>query len=137
MHRAFTRRADQQSPEAHHAVYGPNFIRPQLTSAGQQGDCTKAEALTAGLQPFSVVGDKGYDSDKMRQYWRGRGIGMCIPPKRNRIVQHWYDNGFYRTRHLIRNSFNRLKNFRRLTLRLDKTDTSFRGFLAFAAAILN
>ncbi len=37
----------------------------------------------------------------------------------------------------MENSFNRLKDFRRLSLRLDKTDTSFRGFLAFAAAILN
>ena len=65
------------------------------------------------------------------------GIGVCIPPKRNRLVQHWYDKGLYRTRHLVETSFNRLKDFRRLSLRLDKTDTSFRGFLAFAAAILN
>ena len=84
-----------------------------------------------------MVGDKGYDSDKAREHWRGRGIGVCIPPKRNRLVQHWYDKGLYRTRHLVENSFNRLKDFRRLSLRLDKTDTSFRGFLAFAAAILN
>ncbi len=123
--------------KAHHAVDGLGFIRRQLTSPGQQGDCTKAEALTAGLQPLSVVGDKGYDSDKAREHWLGRGIGVCIPPKRNRLVQHWYDKGLYRTRHLVENSFNRLKDFRRLSLRLDKTDISFRGFLAFAAAILN
>jgi len=48
-----------------------------------------------------VVGDKGYDSDKAREHWRGRGIGVCIPPKRNRLVQHWYDKGLYRTRHLV------------------------------------
>ncbi len=52
-------------------------------------------------------------------------------------MQHWYDTGLYRARHLVENSFNRLKDFRRLSLRLDKTDTSFRGFLAFATAILN
>ena len=40
-------------------------------------------------------------------------------------------------REWMENSFNRLKDLRRLSLRLDKTDTSFRGFLAFAAAILN
>lgn len=83
------------------------------------------------------MGDKGYDSDKMRQHWRERSIGMYIPPKRSRIVQHWYAKGFCRTRHLVENSFNRLKNFRRLSLGLDKTDTSFRVFLAFAAAILS
>jgi len=123
--------------KVHHGVDGLGFIRRQLTSAGQQADCKQAEALTAGLQPLSVVADKGYDSDKAREHWRGRGIGVCIPPKRNRLVQHWYDTDLYCTRHLVENSFDRLKDFRRLSLRLDKTDTSFRGFLAFAAAILN
>ncbi len=123
--------------KAHHGVDGLGFIRRQLTSPGQQGGCTRAEALTAGLHPLSVVGDRGYDSDKAREHWRGRGIGVCIPPKRNRIVQHWYDRGLYRTRHLVENSFSRLRDFRRLSLRLDKTDTSLRGFAAFAAAILN
>ena len=52
-------------------------------------------------------------------------------------MQHWYDTELYRTRHLVENSFNRLKDFRRLSLRLDKTDTSFRAFAAFDAAILN
>jgi transposase len=123
--------------KAHHAVDGLGFVRRQLTSPGQQGDCTKAEALTAGLQPLSVVADKGYDSDKAREHWRGRGIGVCISPKRNRLVQRWYDKGLYRTRHLVENSFNRLKDFRRLSLRLDRTDSNFLEFLAFAAAILN
>lgn len=123
--------------KVHHAVDGLGFIRRQLTSPGQQADCKQAEALTAGLHPLSVVGDKGYDSDKAREHWRARGIGVCVPPKRNRLVQHWYDTALYRTRHLVENSFNRLKDFRRLSLRLDKTDTSFRAFAAFAAAILN
>ncbi len=117
--------------KVHHAVDGLGFIRRQLTSPGQQADCKQAEALTAGLQPLSVVGDKGYDSDKAREHWRAGGIGVCVPPKRNRLVQHWYDMGLYRTRHLVENSSNRLKDFRRLSLRLDKIDTSFRAFAAF------
>ena len=123
--------------KVHHAVDGLGFIRRQLTSPGQQADCKQAEALTAGLQPLSVVGDKGYDSDNLRDRWRRRGIGTCVPPKRSRVVQRWYDMDLYRTRHLVENSFNRLKDLRRLSLRLDKTETSFGGFLAFGAAILN
>ena len=123
--------------KVHHAVDGLGFIRRQLTSPGQQADCAHAEALTAGLHPLSVVGDRGYDSDKLRGHWRARGIGVCIPPKRNRLVQHAHDAALYRTRHLVEASFNRLKDFRRLSLRLDKTNTSFRAFAAFAAAILN
>ncbi len=45
-----------------------------------------------------MLGDKGYDSDKAREHWLGRGIGVCIPPKRNRLVQHWYDKGLYHAR---------------------------------------
>jgi len=93
--------------KVHHAVDGLGFIRRLLTSPGQQADCRHAVALTHGLQPLAVVGDKGYDADTLREHWHARGIGMCVPPKRNRIVQHWYDTGLYRTRHLVENSFNR------------------------------
>ncbi len=100
-------------------------------------DHAGARALTAGLQPLAVVGDKGYGTDKLRTHWQARGIGVCIPPKSNRLVQHPYDKALYRTRHRVENSFCCLKDHRRLSLRLDKTDTSFRAFACFAAALLN
>ena len=62
---------------------------------------------------------------------------MCIPPKSNRVVQHLYNKALYRTRHMVKNSFCRLKDHRRLSLRLDKTETSFRAFACFAAALMN
>lgn len=123
--------------KVHHAVDGLGFIRRVLTSPGQQADCRHAEALTQGLHPLAVVGDKGYDCDGLRDHWQARGIGVCVPPKRNRVVQHAYNAGLYRTRHMVENSFNRLKDFRRMSLRLDKTETSFRAFACFAAAVLN
>ena len=58
--------------KVHHAVNGLGFIRRQLTSPGQQADCKQAEALTAGLQPLSVVGDKGYDSEGAQALARTR-----------------------------------------------------------------
>ena len=123
--------------KVHHAVDGLGFVRRVLTSPGEHADCRHAEALTDGLHPLAVVGDKGYDSDKLRDHWHALGIGVCVPPKRNRLVQHAYDKALYRTRHMVENSFNRLKDFRRMSLRLDKTNTSFRAFVCFAAAVLN
>lgn len=38
---------------------------------------------------------------------------------------------------MVENSFNRLKDHRRLSLRLDKTETSFQAFACFAAALMN
>ena len=52
-----------------------------------------------------MVGDKGYGTDKLRTHWQARGIGVCIPPKSNRLVQHPYDKALYRTRHRVENSF--------------------------------
>jgi len=62
------------------------FVRRVLTSPGQQADCRHAQALTDGLQPLAVVGDKGYDTDGLREHWRARGSAACVPPKRNRLV---------------------------------------------------
>ncbi len=67
--------------KVHNAVDSLGVVRRLLTSPGQRGDCTCAEALTIGLQPLSGVGDKAYDTDKLRAHWQARGIGVCIPPK--------------------------------------------------------
>ena len=123
--------------KVHHAVDGLGFVRRLLTSPGQHADCRHAQALTAGLRPVAVVGDKGYDTDALRAHWRTQGVGVCIPPKRNRLVKHAHDAALYRTRHMVENSFCRLKDHRRLSLRLDKTETSFRAFACFAAALMN
>lgn len=123
--------------KVHHAVDNLGFVRKLLTSPGQHADCRYAEALTQGLKPVAVVGDKGYDSDKLRDHWRAQGIGTCVPPKRNRLVQHAYNAALYRTCHMVENSFCRLKNHRRLSLCLDKTETSFQAFACFAAALMN
>ena len=72
---------------------------------------------------MAVVGDRGYDADGLREHWRERGIATCVPVKRNRVVQHDFNKALYRTR--------------RMSLRLDKTDASFRIFACLAAAILN
>lgn len=123
--------------KVHHAVDGLGFVRRLLTSPGQHADCRHAEALTVGLKPLSVVGDKEYDTNKLRTHWCGCGIGTCVPHKRNRLVQHAYNAALHRTRHMVENSFNRFKDFRRLSLRLNKTDISFRAFACFAATLMN
>lgn len=109
----------------HHAVDSLGFVRRVLTSLGQHTECRHAEALTEGMQPLAVMGDKGDESARLRGHWQTLGIGMCVLPRRKGLIQHAYDKALYRTRHRVENSFNRLKDFRRMSLRLDKTDTSF------------
>jgi transposase len=43
----------------------------------------------------------------------------------------------YKWRHLIENFFCKLKEFKRITLRVDKTDQSFAAMIHLAATVIN
>lgn len=53
-----------------------------------------------------------------------------MPPKRNRLIQHAEVSAPPRTRHIVESSFNRLKDHRRPSLRLGKTEASLHAFFA-------
>jgi transposase len=81
----------------------------------------------------AMLADKGYDTDAIRQELSFRGIEAVIPPKRTRKTEILYDRDKYRDRNRIERLFNRLKNWRRVATRYDKTATSFLGFVTIAA----
>jgi hypothetical protein len=58
------------------------------------------------------------------------------PPKSNRKATITYDKDMYRWRHLIENWIARLKGFRAIATRYDKTDDSFQANIHLAAAII-
>ena len=81
-----------------------------------------------------MLADKGYDSDAVRQSLLIHGILPVIPPRSNRVEPIPCDFRRYRDRNRIERMFNRLKQFRRIATRYDKTAKSFIGFLHLAAA---
>jgi transposase len=83
-----------------------------------------------------MLADKGYDSDDVRASLLLKGILPVIPPKANRKVPIACDFRAYKDRNRVERMFNRLKQFRRIATRYDKTAVSFLGFLALAAAKL-
>ena len=80
-----------------------------------------------GPQPKVLIGDKGYDSDAIRDNLRARGAEPVIPMKRNRLAQIPVDGFVYALRNRIERCFNRLKNDRRIATRYDKTSASYLG----------
>lgn len=78
------------------------------------------------------VGDKAYDTNKIRQGLDDMGIKAEIPNKRNRKVPFRFDKTVYKWRYRIENLFCRIKENRRLSMRFDKLDTSFMAFIVLA-----
>jgi transposase len=87
-------------------------------------------------QPAKLLGDKGYDSDEIRNDLAKRGIEPVIPPRSNRTTPSEYDREAYKRRNLIERCVNRLKQFRRIATRYEKTARAFVSMLCIAAARL-
>ena len=108
-----------------------------LLSEGQMNDHTGAKLLYPKLPPAdTLIADKGYDSDEFREALAARKIKACIPPKRNRKIQHAFDKQLYKTRHKIENMFGRLKDWRRISTRYDRCAHTFFSAICIAASFI-
>jgi transposase len=88
------------------------------------------------INPDKLLGDKGYDSDDIRDDLAERGIEPVIPPRSNRKTPIEYDREAYKRRNLIERCVNRLKQFRRIATRYGKTARAYLLMLCIAAARL-
>lgn len=86
-----------------------------------------------GPEAKVLIADRGYDSDHLRAAMEARSVTPIIPTRRNRKVQLPVDDHIYALRNRIERCFNKLKNFRRLATRYDKTAASYLGFVQIAA----
>ena len=59
-----------------------------------------------------------------------------IPPRSNRKEPRSYDRHLYKERHLVENFFARLKQYRAVATRYDKTARNFLGAIYLAAAVV-
>jgi transposase len=112
-----------------------NPLRLILTQ-GQVHDIRQAEALIEGFACEKVLADKGYDSNKFREVIAAKGAEAVIPSKRSRSEPIPYDKDVYKERNLVERFFNKIKHFRRIATRYDKTALSFASMLALASAMI-
>ncbi|OHV79391.1 transposase [Ensifer sp. LCM 4579] len=110
-------------------------VRFALT-AGQKGDAPQAEALIEGLPADVVMADTAYDSDKLRQAIADIGAKAVIPNNPSRARKHPFDKHLYAQRHLIECCFSKLKQFRRVATRFEKTARNYRAVVTIAAIVL-
>jgi transposase len=84
----------------------------------------------------AVLADKGYDADAIRKEVAKAEAEAVIPSRSNRCDPPAYDKDKYRWRNQIERLFNKLKNWRRVATRYDKTESSYLGFVAIASVKL-
>jgi len=87
-------------------------------------------------RPAKLLGDKGYDSDQIRNDLTKRGIEPVIPPRSNRTTPAEYHREADKRRNLIERCVGRLKPFRRIATRYEKTARAHLSMLCVAAARL-
>jgi transposase len=112
-----------------------NPVRFILT-AGQVHDIIQAEGLIDGLSFENLLADKGYDSDRFRARIADAGAEAVIPPSRSRSQAIPYDKHVYGDRNLVERFINKIKHFRRIATRYEKTALSFASMIFLVAAMI-
>lgn len=110
-------------------------VRFALT-AGQKGDAPQAEGLIADLPAEVVMADTAYDSDRLREIIAGKTATAVIPNNPSRAQKHPLDRHLYAQRHLIECCFSKLKQFRRVATRYEKTARNYLAVVTIAAIVL-
>jgi len=110
-------------------------VRITLT-AGQRGDCPQAYGLIDGLPAGVVMADAAYDADLLRQAIAEKGAVAVIPNNPSRARKYPLDPHLYAQRHLIECCFSKLKQFRRVATRFEKTARNYLAVVTIAATVL-
>jgi putative transposase len=133
---------------------------------GQAGDCPQAEPLLervvavpepeiSGLETANsetpdaetpnskqppalgaVLADKGYDSDDLLKYVTSLKAEAVIPAKKNRTIQRPLNKELYKDRREAQRFFNRVKHFRRIATRYEKTARNYMAMLHLVSAMV-
>ena len=107
-----------------------------IITAGQDSDIGQAEALIGEDKCQNLLADRGYDSDSLRKVLDAKGITPVIPGRKNRLILIEYDVHVYKERNAVERFFGRIKEYRRIATRYDKTAIMFKASLTLASIIM-
>ncbi len=128
-------------------------------TGGNTNDCTQFTAVMDAIRvprigpgrprilPDHVIGDKGYSSKAIRTWLRRRGIAHTIPERADQVANRLrrgsaggrppaFDRDLYKRRNVVERCFNRLKQWRGLATRYDKTAEPYQAAVALASLLM-
>ncbi len=100
------------------------------------GDAPQAGPLIEGLSAEVIMADTAYDADQFRQEIADKGALAVIPNNPSRAQKHPLDKHLYAQRHLVECCFGKLKQFRRVATRYEKTASNYSAVVTIAAIVL-
>ena len=112
-----------------------NLVRFVLLP-GHRFDTVGVPPLIEGVAFGALIADKAFDSDAIITDLDARGAKIVISQHPRRATPLAIDAEMYKWRHLIENFFCKLKEFKRIAMRSDKTDQSFAAMIHLAAAVI-
>lgn len=113
-----------------------NLVRFVLMPANRY-DTIGVAPLIKGVAFEAMLADKAFDCNWIVEEMNERGAKVVISQRPNRRAPLAVDEEMYKWRHLIENYFQKLKEFKRIAMRSDKTDTSYAAMISLCAAIIN
>jgi len=113
-----------------------NLVRFELLP-GHRFDTVGVEPLVKGVEFGGLIADKAFDSNAIINDLNDRGAKIVISQHARRSKPLPLDRELYKWRHLIENFFCKLKDFKRIAMRADKTDKSFSAIIYLVAAVIN
>jgi transposase len=104
---------------------------------GQRHEMTAAEELLQHAQGRALIADTGYDADWFVGAARNKGmkVVICNHPTRKHNRRR-LDRHLYRRRYLVEIFFHRLKRFRGIATRFDKSARNYLALVQVACAWL-
>ena len=113
-----------------------NLVRFTLIP-GQRHDTVGTAPLIEPADFADLIADRAFDVHWIVEEVTRRGAQVVIPQRSNRLVRRPLDASLYEWRRLIEHFFAKLKEFKRIAMRSDKTDQSFKAMIHIASAVIN
>ena len=97
----------------------------------------RSSTIGPDLNPRAALGDKGYDFKSNRDAARQRGICPAIPYRSNtKNMPAFFPKTLYKARARIEQAVGKLKRFKRIALRCEKTAQNYGSFVALALGFI-
>ena len=107
-----------------------------MLTAGQVHHIHGGRGLLATVPPMpKLIADKACDANNLRDFLKDQGTEPVISPNQRRLVRPTFDRVAYRARNLIERAFCRLKVWRAIATRDDKTARNLLAGICLAVLV--